>query len=65
MQIDIIAAVLGKTVDAVTAAKFMKPVRPGERLHYVCTETPKGSRIVAKDGAGDVVCDARVKWHGI
>lgn len=65
MQLDIIAAVVEKEIDAVVTAKFVKPVLPGASLHYTIKEGSKSDRIVVKDGEGSTVCDAKVRWHDI
>jgi 3-hydroxyacyl-[acyl-carrier-protein] dehydratase len=65
MQLDIIAAVIDKEIDAVVTAKFVKPVLPETTLQYTIKEGSKSDRIIVKDGEGSTVCDAKVRWHDI
>ena len=63
MQIDIIAVLLGKSVVAISMAKFMKPVRPSETITYQVGEGEKSTRILLKDAAGKSVSDIKLHWE--
>jgi len=63
IQLDIIAEIEHKTIDAIQSAKFMKTILPGNRLVYELEETKKGWRIRVGDEAGSLFSDLRVQWH--
>ncbi len=62
LQIDIIAEILGKEIDAITSAKFVEKVLPDETLTYSIAPTKSGVRVKLKDSR-DVLCgDFKLKW---
>jgi len=63
LQVDIVAEVLGKEIDAITSAKFMKKVLPLERLVYTITPTKSGVRVKLTNNAQELCGDFKVKWH--
>lgn len=63
MQIDIIAAIKKKRVSAITQAKFMKPLLPGDRITYHIDEGAKATRISLKDAKNTTVSSFKVEWE--
>ena len=63
MQIDIIAAILGKRVTAISMAKFMKPLRPEDAITYHLAEGSKTTRVTLKDAEGQNVSDFKLVWE--
>jgi len=63
LQVDIVAEVLGKEIDAITSAKFMKKVLPGEKLLYTIAPTKSGVRVKLTNNAQELCGDFKVKWH--
>jgi len=63
MQLDIIAQIEHKTIDAVQSAKFMKMILPGMRIVYEFEKTKKGCRIRVSGEEGILLSDFRVEWH--
>jgi len=63
MQLDIIAEIEHKKVDAIQSAKFMKMILPGMRIVYELEVTKKGWRIRVSDEEGSLLSDFRVQWH--
>ena len=63
LQVDIVAEVLGKEIDAITSAKFMNKVLPSEKLYYSIAPTKSGVRVKLSN-ASQVLCgDFKLKWH--
>lgn len=65
MQIDIVAAIFKKRVTAISMAKFMKPIRPGESVTYYVSDGPKSTRILLKDSDGQNVSDLKLIWEAL
>ncbi len=63
LQIDIVAEVLGKEIDEITSAKFVKKVLPKERLSYRIAATKNGVRIKLYKEAETLCGDFKLKWH--
>ena len=63
LQIDIIAEVLEKEIDAITSAKFVQKVLPDERLRYVIAPTKSGVRVKLSNALGELCGDFKLKWR--
>ncbi len=62
LQIDIIAEVLGKEIEAISSAKFVEKILPDEKLTYSIAPTKSGVRVKLIDSR-DVLCgDFKLKW---
>ncbi len=62
LQIDIIAEVLGKEIDAITSAKFMQKVLPLEKLRYEIAPTKIGVRVKLFNSEKLLCGDFKLKW---
>jgi len=62
MQIDIVAQCLGKRVTSISQAKFMKPVRPQERICFEIKESERSVQIRVNDTGGNRVSDLKLLW---
>ena len=63
LQIDMVAEILGKEIDAITSAKFVKKVLPDERLTYTISPTKSGVRVKLSNETGELCGDFKLKWH--
>jgi len=62
LQIDIIAEVLEKEVDAITSAKFVQKILPNEKLTYVIAPTKSGVRVKLSNASEELCGDFKLKW---
>ncbi len=65
MQIDIIAALLGKEVDAISSAKYMKPVRPKDSITYSTKHKEDKATVTVTNAEGEKVSVIKVQWHDL
>ena len=63
LQIDMVAEILDKEVDAITSAKFVQKVLPEERLTYTIAPTKSGVRVKLSNEFGELCGDFKLKWH--
>lgn len=63
LQIDIVAEILGKEIDAITSAKFVQKVLPDERLVYTIAPAKSGVRVKLAKSSGELCGDFKLKWH--
>lgn len=63
LQIDMVAEILGKEVDAITSAKFVQKVLPEERLTYTIAPTKSGVRVKLTNEKNELCGDFKLKWH--
>lgn len=63
LQIEIVAEILNKDVDAITSAKFVNKVLPDEILTYNIAPTKSGVRVKLRKGDGELCGDFKLKWH--
>ena len=63
LQIDMVAEILGKEVDAITSAKFVQKILPEERLTYTIAPTKSGVRVKLSNEFGELCGDFKLKWH--
>lgn len=63
LQLDIIAEILNKEVEAIINTKFMKPILPGMGIKYLLSETKRGQRIQIFDQESNVASDMRIIWQ--
>lgn len=63
LQIDIIAEILGKEIDAITSAKFVQKILPAERLIYTIAPTKSGVRVKLTNSSEELCGDFKLKWH--
>ncbi len=62
LQIDIIAEVLNKEIEAITSAKFVQKVLPLEQLTYKIALTKRGVHVKASNAKGELCGDFKLKW---
>ena len=62
LQVDIIAEVLEKDIDAITSAKFVQKVLPQEHLTYTITPTKSGVRVKLLNASEELCGDFKLKW---
>lgn len=65
MQIDIVAALLGKEVDAISGAKYMKPVLPESRIIYTIKHKENKASITVTNAEGEKVSVLKLQWHDL
>ena len=63
LQIDIVAEILGKEIDAITSAKFVQKVLPDERLIYAISPTKSGVRVKLTNSSNELCGDFKLKWN--
>lgn len=63
LQIDIVAEILGKEIDAISSAKFVQKILPDEKLTYTIAPTKSGVRVKLSNAAGELCGDFKLKWH--
>jgi 3-hydroxyacyl-[acyl-carrier-protein] dehydratase len=63
LQIDIVAEILGKEIDAITSAKFVQKILPDERLTYTIAPTKSGIRVKLTNSSNELCGDFKLKWH--
>ena len=63
LQIDIIAEILEKEIDAITSAKFVQKILPEEKLTYLISPTKSGVRVKLSNEMGILCGDFKLKWH--
>lgn len=63
LQIDMVAEILGKEIDAITSAKFVQKVLPDERLIYTIAPTKSGVRVKLTNSSDELCGDFKLKWH--
>ena len=63
LQLDIIAEILDKEVEAIINTKFMKPILPGMRIKYLLSKTKRGQRVQIFDRESNTVSDMRISWQ--
>ena len=63
LQIDIIAEILGKEIDAISSAKFLQKVLPDESLTYNIVPTKSGVRVKLTNSSQETCGDFKLKWH--
>ena len=62
LQIDMIAEILDKEIEAINSAKFVQKILPNEQIHYVITPSKNGVRVKLYNQA-DLLCgDFKLKW---
>ena len=62
LQIDIIAEVLNKEIEAITSAKFVQKVLPSEKLTYTIAPTKSGVRVKLHNEDQLLCGDFKLKW---
>ena len=62
LQIDIVAEVLSKEIDAIISAKFVQKVLPLERLVYKIAPTKRGVQVKVSNAKGELCGDFKLKW---
>jgi len=62
LQIDIVAEVLNKEIEAITSAKFVQKVLPLEQLTYKIAPTKRGVQVKASNAKGELCGDFKLKW---
>ena len=63
LQIDMVAEILGKEIDAISSAKFVQKVLPDERLVYTIAPTKSGVRVKLTNSSNELCGDFKLKWH--
>lgn len=63
LQIDIIAEILTKEIDAITSAKFVQKVLPEEVLTYTVSPTKSGVRVKLTNSSNELCGDFKLKWQ--
>ena len=63
LQIDIVAEILGKEIDAITSAKFVQKILPDERLTYTIAPTKSGIRVKLTNSSNELCGDFKLKWQ--
>ncbi|MEE8587746.1 MAG: 3-hydroxyacyl-ACP dehydratase [Sulfurimonadaceae bacterium] len=63
LQIDIVAEILGKEIDAITSAKFVQKILPDERLTYTIAPTKSGIRVKLTNSSNELCGDFKLKWN--
>jgi len=63
LQIDMVAEILGKEIDAITSAKFVQKVLPEEQLVYTVSTTKSGVRVKLTNEINELCGDFKLKWH--
>ena len=63
LQIDMVAEILGKEIDAITSAKFVQKILPDERLVYTVAPTKSGVRVKLTNEINELCGDFKLKWH--
>ncbi|OQX57063.1 MAG: hypothetical protein B5M52_08135 [Helicobacteraceae bacterium 4484_230] len=63
LQLDIIAEILDKEVEAIINTKFMKPILPGMCIKYLLSKTKRGQRVQIFDRESNTVSDMRISWQ--
>ena len=63
LQIDIVAEILDKEIDAISSAKFVQKVLPDETLIYTIAPTKSGVRVKLSNDAGELCGDFKLKWN--
>ncbi|MGB6018048.1 MAG: hypothetical protein WBF77_00420, partial [Sulfurimonadaceae bacterium] len=63
LQIDIVAEILGKEIDAITSAKFLQKVLPDETLIYTIAPAKSGVRVKLTNSSDELCGDFKLKWH--
>jgi len=63
LQIDMVAEILEKEVDAITSAKFVQKVLPKERLTYTIAPTKSGVRVKLTNASDELCGDFKLKWN--
>ena len=63
LQIDIIAEILSKEIDAITSAKFVQKVLPEEVLTYTVAPTKSGVRVKLTNSSNELCGDFKLKWQ--
>lgn len=62
LQIDIVAEILNKEIEAISSAKFVQKVLPEERLVYTIAPTKSGVRVKLTNGSDQLCGDFKLKW---
>ena len=62
LQIDIIAEVLNKEIEAITSAKFVQKVLPLEQLTYKIALTKRGVQVKVRNRNDELCGDFKLKW---
>ena len=62
LQIDIIAEILNKEIEAITSAKFVQKVLPLEQLTYKIAPTKRGVQVKVRNAKDELCGDFKLKW---
>jgi len=62
LQIDIVAEILNKEIEAITSAKFVQKVLPGDTLMYRIAPTKSGVRVKLSNDKDELCGDFKLKW---
>ena len=63
LQIDMVAEILEKEIDAITSAKFVQKILPDELLVYTIAPTKSGVRIKLTNSSDELCGDFKLKWY--
>ncbi len=63
LQMDMVAEILGKEIDAITSAKFVQKILPNEQLVYTIAPTKSGVRVKLTNELNELCGDFKLKWH--
>ncbi len=63
LQIDMLAEILEKEIDAISSAKFVQKILPDERLVYTIAPTKSGVRVKLTNESDELCGDFKLKWH--
>jgi len=62
LQIDIIAEIMDKEIEAISSAKFVQKVLPEEIMTYTIAPTKSGVRVKMSNAKGILCGDFKLKW---
>ena len=62
LQIDIVAEILNREIEAITSAKFVQKVLPGDTMMYKIAPTKSGVRVKLSNAKDELCGDFKLKW---
>lgn len=62
LQIDMVAEILNKEIEAITSAKFVQKVLPSEQLTYKIAPTKRGVQVKVHNAKDELCGDFKLKW---
>jgi len=65
LQIDIIAELLEREIDAISSAKFVQKILPDEQLSYRIVPTKSGVRVKLYNEEDALCGDFKLKWSSL